>query len=43
MLVHPDGEGEVLGPLIDTPSLLSLSRSAPYLHDGSAETLMVLG
>jgi YVTN family beta-propeller protein len=35
-----DGEGEVMGPLIDTPTLLSLTRSAPYLHDGSAETLL---
>lgn len=35
-----DGEGEIIGPLIDTPSLLALSRSAPYLHDGSADTLM---
>jgi YVTN family beta-propeller protein len=35
-----DGEGEVLGPLIDTPTLISLSRSAPYLHDGSAKTLL---
>jgi hypothetical protein len=34
------GSAEVLGPLIDTPTLLSLSRSAPYLHDGSAPTLM---
>jgi cytochrome c peroxidase len=34
-----DGEGEVLGPLIDTPTLISLSRSAPFLHDGSAVTL----
>ncbi len=31
---------EVLGPSIDTPSLLSLNRSAPYLHDGSAATLL---
>ncbi len=34
------GPAEVLGPLIDTPTLLSLSRSAPYLHDGSAASLM---
>jgi YVTN family beta-propeller protein len=34
------GPAEVLGPLIDTPTLLSLSRSAPYLHDGSAATLL---
>jgi YVTN family beta-propeller protein len=34
------GPAEVLGPEIDTPMLLSLSRSAPYLHDGSAATLM---
>jgi YVTN family beta-propeller protein len=38
------GPSEVMGPLIDTPTLLSLSRSAPYLHDGSAATLLdVLG
>lgn len=34
------GSAEVLGPMIDTPTLLSLSRSAPFLHDGSAATLM---
>jgi hypothetical protein len=34
------GPREVLGPLIDTPTLMSLSRSSPYLHDGSAPTLM---
>jgi YVTN family beta-propeller protein len=33
------GPAEVLGSEIDTPTLLSLSRSAPYIHDGSAETL----
>jgi YVTN family beta-propeller protein len=35
-----EGERELLGPEIDTPTLLSLYRSAPYLHDGSAATLM---
>ena len=35
-----DNPAEILGPLIDTPSLLSLGRSAPYLHDGSAPTLL---
>jgi YVTN family beta-propeller protein len=34
-----DGEGEMMGPMIDTPALLGLERSAPYLHDGSADTL----
>ena len=31
--------GEKLGPAFDTPSLRSLYRSAPYLHDGSAASL----
>jgi YVTN family beta-propeller protein len=31
--------GEWFGPLIDTPTLRFLYDSAPYLHDGSAETL----
>jgi len=31
--------GEWFGPLIDTPSLRFLYDSAPYFHDGSAETL----
>ncbi|MFO8035919.1 MAG: hypothetical protein R6U57_04765, partial [Anaerolineales bacterium] len=35
-----DGPLEALGPEIDTPTLLGLSRSAPYLHDGSAATLL---
>ena len=35
-----NGELEVMGPMIDTPTLLSLERSAPYLHDGSAKTIM---
>lgn len=35
-----EGPNEVLGPEIDTPTLLSLYRSAPYLHDGSAPTLV---
>jgi len=30
---------EKMGLLIDTPTLLSLRRSAPYLHEGSAATL----
>ena len=33
------GPLERLGPAIDTPSLLSLAGSAPYLHDGAAATL----
>jgi YVTN family beta-propeller protein len=31
---------DVLGPAFDTPSLLMLWNTAPYLHDGSAPTLM---
>ncbi|MDX2436061.1 MAG: carboxypeptidase regulatory-like domain-containing protein, partial [Acidobacteriota bacterium] len=34
-----DGPGERLGPEIDTPTLRDLHRSAPYLHDGNADTL----
>jgi YVTN family beta-propeller protein len=34
-----DGPGEWFGPAIDTPTLRFLYDSAPYLHDGSAETL----
>jgi YVTN family beta-propeller protein len=34
-----NGEGEWFGPMIDTPTLRFLYDSAPYLHDGSAETL----
>jgi cytochrome c peroxidase len=35
-----DGPHEKLGPAFDTPSLLSLYKTAPYLHDGSATNLM---
>jgi YVTN family beta-propeller protein len=35
-----DGDGEWFGPRIDTPTLRFLYDSAPYLHDGSAETLL---
>lgn len=35
-----DGPGEWLGPFIDTPTLRFLFDSAPYLHDGSAPTLL---
>jgi len=35
-----NGPGERLGPEIDTPSLRDLYRSAPFLHDGSAATLL---
>ena len=35
-----DGPGEWFGPLIDTPTLRFLYDSAPYLHDGSAATLL---
>ena len=34
-----DGPTEALGGAFDTPSLLGLWDSAPYLHDGSAPTL----
>lgn len=34
------GAGERLGPEMDTPSLRGLWRSAPYLHDGTAASLM---
>ena len=34
-----DGDGEWFGAFIDTPSLRFLYDSAPYLHDGSAQTL----
>ncbi len=37
-----DGPGERLGPEIDTPGLRDLARSAPYLHDGGAATLVEL-
>jgi cytochrome c peroxidase len=35
-----DAYGEWFGPLIDTPTLRFLYDSAPYLHDGSASTLL---
>ena len=42
-LVHDVGTGsaagEVRGPSFDTPTLLGLHDTAPYLHDGSAPTL----
>jgi YVTN family beta-propeller protein len=34
-----DGSGENQGSAFDTPTLLGLYDSAPYLHDGSARTL----
>ncbi len=34
-----DGIGEWFGPLIDTPSLRFLYDSAPYLHDGTAQSI----
>jgi len=37
-----DAYGEWFGPLIDTPTLRYLYDSAPYLHDGSAGTLLEL-
>jgi cytochrome c peroxidase len=33
------GEDEKLGPAYDTPTLLGLYRTAPYLHHGKAATL----
>lgn len=35
-----NGPGERLGTEIDTPTLRDLDRSAPFLHDGSADTLL---
>lgn len=35
-----DAAGEYFGPHIDTPTLRFLYDSAPYLHDGSAPTLL---
>jgi YVTN family beta-propeller protein len=35
-----DGPGEEIGGAFDTPCLLMLWNSEPYLHDGSAATLM---
>ena len=32
-------ETELMGTTYDTPTLLGVYRSAPYLHDGSAATL----
>jgi YVTN family beta-propeller protein len=42
--LHDVGTGsgdptETLGPAFDTPSLIGVYRSAPYLHDGRAESL----
>jgi cytochrome c peroxidase len=34
------GESEKLGPKYDTPTLLGLYRTAPYLHHGKAATLL---
>lgn len=34
-----DDDSEVMGPAYDTPMLLGLYRSAPYLHHGAAATL----
>ena len=44
LLRHDVGTGtqdpsEKMGPKYDTPTLLGLYRTAPYLHDGRAETL----
>jgi YVTN family beta-propeller protein len=34
-----DDPGEKMGPKYDTPTLLGIYRTAPYLHHGKAETL----
>jgi cytochrome c peroxidase len=34
-----DDPGEKMGPKYDTPTLLGVYRSAPYLHHGKAKTL----
>lgn len=34
------GEGEKLGPGFDTPTLIGVYRTGPYLHDGRALTLL---
>lgn len=34
-----DDPGEKMGPRYDTPTLLGIYRTAPYLHHGKAETL----
>lgn len=44
-LLHDVGTGtgdplETLGPGFDTPSLIGVYRTAPYLHDGRADTLL---
>jgi cytochrome c peroxidase len=35
-----DDPGELMGPAYDTPTLLGLYRTAPYLHHGKAATLV---
>ena len=35
-----DAHGEWFGPFIDTPTLRFLYDSPPYMHDGSAITLL---
>lgn len=37
-----DDPGEKMGPAYDTPTLLGIYRSAPYLHHGKAATLTEL-
>ncbi|HUG17691.1 MAG TPA: hypothetical protein VMM56_01865 [Planctomycetaceae bacterium] len=34
-----DDPTEIMGPAYDTPTLLGVYRTAPYLHDGRAQTL----
>jgi cytochrome c peroxidase len=35
-----DDPSEKMGPLYDTPTLLGIYRTAPYLHHGKAKTLL---
>jgi cytochrome c peroxidase len=35
-----DDPGEKMGPKYDTPTLLGVYRTAPYLHHGKAKTLL---
>lgn len=37
---HNGDASEKMGPAYDTPTLLGLYKSAPYLHDGKAPTLL---
>ncbi len=40
---HTDGQMHVIrGTLVDTPTLTGVSRSGPWLHDGTARSLMAV-